>query len=77
MTEETGAPRARRPRKVTAAISPELHAKFLMAKLTSGKTLNTLMIEAIELIVTLYRPPHENPDRSAPCQSLSSWSPPS
>jgi predicted HicB family RNase H-like nuclease len=59
MSENAEAPRPRRPRKVTAMISPELHAKFLMAKLTSGKTLNTLMIEAIELIVTHYRPPRK------------------
>ena len=57
MTEHNGsAPPAQRPRKVTAAISPGLHAQLHMAKLRSGKSLNELMIEAIELIVTHYRP---------------------
>lgn len=56
MTDDTAAPRPRRPRKVTAVISPELHAKLQIAKLTSGKTLGELMIEALELIVAHYRP---------------------
>jgi hypothetical protein len=52
MSESAEAPRPRRPRKVTAMISPELH----VAKLASGKTLGELMNEALELIVTHYRP---------------------
>jgi hypothetical protein len=56
MSENAEAPRPRRPRKVTAMISPELHARLHVAKLASGKTLGELMNEALELIVTHYRP---------------------
>lgn len=48
--------RLKRPRKVTVAISPELHAKLHVAKLTTGKTLGELMKEGLELIAAHYRP---------------------
>ena len=56
MPEHAEEMRPRRPRKVTALISPELHAKLHVAKLTSGKTLGELLIEGLELIVAHYRP---------------------
>lgn len=44
-----------RRRKVTASISEELHARLVIAKLTSGKPLYALIEEGLGLIVAHYR----------------------
>lgn len=48
-------PNEGRRRKITAAIPENLHARLVVAKLSSGKPLYALIEEGIGLIVAHYR----------------------